>query len=102
MQEVSFNTDIFTLSSIKKACYRQADKFIGIIESDISNKNIVTVKLDFLGNLTEREKKECVDMFHMDVVDYDLREKIYKESEVSRNLILAYAFSDSNGIMLHG
>ena len=85
-----FDANIYSIDAIKKACYRNINRFaVNIsIEEDTINCNIT-----FKNTVTESQIKIYLDDFMKEVLDQDLRESIKKETEGVRNLILAHTFS---------
>lgn len=85
------NTSIYSLNAIKKVCYQFSSNFSVKLEKlDLEN-----VKITF--SLTEpidgKQKEKIVNAFHQALLDQDLRETVFNETEGIRNLILAHAFS---------
>ena len=86
--QVCFSSEVFDLEAVKRAAYRVSNEFAVDIDLD-GNRIICTLhpsKRDAdIGNLVNR--------FRSEVLDYDLRIRIAKETEPFRNLILSIAFS---------
>ena len=89
---VTFDSQVYSLTAVKKAAYRYLDRF----SADIS---IVETKIDC--RLTPTSSNEqgslqrLVEDFRKEVLDQDLREALKVETEALRNLILSYAFSQT-------
>ena len=88
--EVFFDTNVYKLDVLKKAAYRFTDKFSVNFRLDSSQ---VICELNF----PDKKSKEYIELtindFKSEVLDQDLREKVSKETEAVRNIILAHAFS---------
>jgi His-Xaa-Ser system protein HxsD len=90
VSEVTFDPAVFSLDSVKAACYRFSDRFSPSIE--IRNSTIVC-QLKFDSRFSEASIPAEIDNFKKEVLDQDLRQKLKVETEAVRNLILAHAFS---------
>lgn len=89
-QEISFDSRVFSVEAVKSAAYRLADQLDTQISLD-GDQIVCVVRLrgertdEFLSGILERLRRE--------VIDYDLRLRIRNDTETTRNLILAHAFS---------
>lgn len=92
--EVDIDVDLtmYSIDAIKNVCYRYADNSPSTLAK---SNNKITITFSLPDNYTSAKIKEFTESFNADVLDSDLREKIRSETEATRNLILAYAFSDS-------
>ena len=91
--DISFHKSVYPLDVLKKAAYRFIDSFsIDFIPKD----NQIYCTLNFNEKLTDKQCEYYLDQFKKEVLDQDLREKIKKETEPIRNLVLAQAFSKTN------
>ncbi len=81
----------YSLTAIKKVCYKFSDTFSIKLEPVASNRLQLTFEL--LSGVDEQKLTGLVKEFYVELIDQDLRESIYKETESIRNLILAEAFS---------
>ncbi len=88
---LSLDTSIYSLDSIKKAAYKFADKASVIISP--SSGTVVTIVFHFVGRQTEGGPDQVISDFCNELLDQDLRDRIKKETEPLRNLLLAHAFS---------
>lgn len=81
----------YSLNAIKKACYKFSPEFSVKLEKVDEE----TIKVSFEFNLkTDNEiRADLIRQFHNELLDQDLREIVFKETEGVRNLILAHAFS---------
>lgn len=94
---VTFDTRIYSALAIKKAAYKFAAHFASLITT--TSEHELTVELKFLRQQNEADQNELVQAFLNEVLDQDLREQIARETESTRNLILAEAFSKTS--LLH-
>ncbi len=93
MREVCFDSSVYSLDTIKKSLYR----FSNLYSSNVMIEDGRYVcHLYITDNLAEKKADYCVDELRKEVLDQDLREKIKKETEATRNLILAFAFSKTD------
>lgn len=87
---ISFPKDVYSLTAIKKAAYRFSDRLsIEIIPGD----RAIECVCRFLRPCSEDDAQRSLEAFRIEVLDHDLRLAIAKETETTRNAILAYAFS---------
>lgn len=87
---VKFDSQVFSLTAVKKATYR----YIGSFSADIGIKDgEIRCLLNFSSPRNDESCARLVDDFKKEVLDQDLREKLKVETEPVRNLILAHAFS---------
>jgi His-Xaa-Ser system protein HxsD len=87
------DTEIYSCLAIEKACYRLSDVLASVIKK-VENQYFVEI------TFTGKEKSEEGIQFTLsrlknEILDQNLREKIKSETEPTRNLILAYAFSQT-------
>ena len=81
---ITFDVDVFSLDTVKRALYRFSDK----CSFDIQMKDkIITVTFQSQDDLITKIKNE--------VLDQDLRDTLSKETANIRTLILANAFSNT-------
>ncbi len=90
VSEVKFDSAVFSLNAIKAACYRFSDKCSSSIET---RDGVIVCTLRFDPKLSDSVIEAEVDNLKKEVVDQDLRERLKRETEPVRNLILAHAFS---------
>lgn len=87
---VTLDGAVYSVTVVKKASYKFIDVFSAEIRTDGS---AVTCDLLFDTQRTEEDIESIVSDFRKEVLDQDLREKLKKETEQVRNVILAHAFS---------
>ena len=87
---MTFETPLFSGDAVKRALYKMSDRFTADIRQD---GNYFICEIIFPPNKSEETKISDMAIFRKEVLDEDLREKIRKETELIRNLILAHAFS---------
>jgi len=88
--DITFHKSVYPLDVLKKASYRYIDSFS--VDFNLSD-NLINCTLNFNEKFTDKQCEYYLDQFKKEVLDQDLREKIKKETEPVRNLILAQAFS---------
>lgn len=86
--EIRFSEGIFTVEAVKKSAYSMADRLNIEIASRGGEIICIIRSSGQAETLLELEQD-----FRRQVLDYDLRAQIAKETEPTRNLILALAFS---------
>lgn len=90
--DLSFDNNVFSLDTIKRALYRFADRCsFDVQSSDIQTK--VTVHVS--ANMSAPAIDELCSKIRNEVLDQDLRDTISKETVNIRTLILANAFSNT-------
>lgn len=83
--------EMYTLKNVQNASYR----FTGFASFNIYNKeeNFV-IEIESLPN-SELTSEDVYHLLKNELISESLRQKIADETEVERNLILAYAFSNT-------
>lgn len=89
--EILVDLHIYSIIAVKKACYKFTADCSIQIKTDDTNKLRVTFVFPL--NTRSEIQNKLIDEFHNELLDQDLRERISKETELVRNLILAEAFS---------
>jgi His-Xaa-Ser system protein HxsD len=86
-----FSSEVYSVETIKKAAYRFSD----VLSVDIIPRaGEIECVLQFLhGSKEQEEAPRIVAAFKNEILDQDLRSIIAKETEATRNAVLAYAFS---------
>lgn len=82
---------VYSLNVTKKAAYKFSAEFSVTFEK-IDDEQI-KVCFDFNPSISPENKTTIIRQFHNELLDQDLREIVFKETENVRNLILAHAFS---------
>ena len=83
-----FSSQVYSTETIKKAAYRCSD----VLSVDIIPRSgEIECILHFLSEPKEEER--IVAAFRNEVLDQDLRAAIAKETEATRNAVLAFALS---------
>ena len=91
MQQVmSFDKDLYSLTILQKSAYKFSRTSDVVFTQDDQNF-ICTFSLS--DKFTDEQVTLFVSEYHKEVLDQGLREQIRSETEVTRNLILAHAFS---------
>ncbi len=91
---VVFDLQINSLTAVKKAVYKFAADCAAVLSTKEPNQ--LEVKLSFPDTTDLVDKRAVVRAFCNEVIDQDLREQIACETEATRNLILAQAFSKTS------
>jgi His-Xaa-Ser system protein HxsD len=86
-----FSSKVYSIETIKKAAYRFSD----VLSIDfIPHLGEIECILHFLSNPKEEEQVDRISAaFKNEVLDQDLRAIIARETEATRNAILAFALS---------
>jgi His-Xaa-Ser system protein HxsD len=93
VKQLIINKSIYSLVTIKKAAYRFI-KVFSISFSESSDSYICD--MSFPDKYNEEHVDFYIDDFNKEILDQDLRERIKKETEPVRNLILSHAFSKTD------
>jgi His-Xaa-Ser system protein HxsD len=90
-QALVFSSRVYSVETIKKAAYRFSD----VLSVDIVPRtDEIECTLHFLsGSKEEEQAAQIVAAFKNEVLDQDLRSIIAKETEATRNAVLAFALS---------
>lgn len=92
--EAVIDLSLYSLDSIKKACYKFTDKCSIILEK--CNHNKIRVIFSFHPDIPNNLKDRTIKDFNNEILDQNLREIVARETEPVRNLILAHAFSKTS------
>lgn len=87
----TFSLSTYSLNAIKKACYKFSPEFSVKLEKMDDEK--IQVAFGFKPTADNDMRADLIRQFHSELLDQDLREIVFKETEGVRNLILAHAFS---------
>ena len=91
-REVALDLSGYSIDAIQRAAYRLSEQLSVDIRSESSGYHCL---LHLEGELTEDDAEALVADFRREVLDQVLRERIRRETEQVRNLILAFAFSNT-------
>lgn len=80
---------VFSLDTVKSACYMLAD----VASADLSLSTVGSVSVAFDLKAGAVSQQRLLQRFRDALVDSDLRERIGRETEPLRNLIVAHALS---------
>jgi His-Xaa-Ser system protein HxsD len=88
---VTFSSQVYSIETIKKAAYRFSD----VLSVDIIPRSAeIECVLHFVSDpLEEGQTQRIVAAFKNEVLDQDLRSVIARETEATRNAVLAFALS---------
>lgn len=89
-KNLSFDSAVYHLDTVKSACYRLSDRFSVMIE--MQGQEIVC-HLEFPSSRDDKTISADISELKKEVLDQDLRLRIKAETEPTRVLILAHAFS---------
>jgi His-Xaa-Ser system protein HxsD len=88
---VTFSAHVYSIATIKKAAYRFSDSLSIDIIPRLSDIECV---VHFISDPKDEEHVErLLAAFRNEVLDQDLRAIIARETEATRNAVLAFAFS---------
>ena len=93
--KLSINMDYYSINTVKRAAYKFADRCSVFLE-DKQEKNLNVLFIFSQNTATSEQIQQVIADFCDELMDQDLRETIAKETKVSRNLILAQAFSKTS------
>lgn len=85
-----FEGALYSATAVKKAAYKFAAD-CGVVLTTADGDVVATLK--FPESVDSENKNKITRSFCNEVIDQDLRESIARETEGTRNLILAQAFS---------
>lgn len=94
MASLKFEKSICSIDSFQKAAYRLSSFITIEIDTSSDLHNVITINGN--KNTSEEQLEVSIENFKKFVNDESLREKIKKETEPIRNLILGIAFSKTN------
>ena len=90
---LTFDNQVYSLTAVKKAAYKYLDRFSADIRIEDAR---ITCWLTFTSsNDQDATRRLLIEDFRKEILDQDLREALKVETEAVRNLILAYAFSQT-------
>jgi His-Xaa-Ser system protein HxsD len=89
-REIIFDGRVFSVDAVKNAAYRLAD----VLDTEVRlDGDQIVCKVKLRKQDTNEVMNGVLERLRREVVDHDLRLQIRKETEATRNLILAHAFS---------
>lgn len=88
--ELTFDREVTSVEAVQKAAYRA----INLLHADISTSaDKIYCSLSANADVEKADFEHALEEFRKDVLDYQLRIQVRKETEDVRNLILGLAFS---------
>jgi len=84
----------YSLEVIKKTCYRYASRHFSKLRVT-EDKAAASITFNFPSTVSPAQEQQIIDSFHQDLLDQELRELVFKKTEVIRNLIFANAFANT-------
>jgi len=91
---IVFQAGVYSLLAIKKAAYKFTDR-VSVLIQEVEAGNI-QVSFNLLNAQEQTAQQQIVQEFCNEVLEQDLRETIAQETEATRSLILAQAFSKTS------
>lgn len=88
------DTSLYSKDSIFKCLYWYGDKFHTNVSFADSNTYRVSVKPVSTNNLSKQEQENLLLKLERDLVDFNLRDIVTKETQNVRDLLIAKAFSN--------
>lgn len=88
------DTSLYSKDSIFKCLYWYGDKFHTNVSFADSNTYRVSVKPVSTNQLSQQEKENLLLKLERDLVDFNLRDIVTKETQNVRDLLIAKAFSN--------
>lgn len=89
-REINFDNRVFSIEAVKNAAYRLA----ALLDSEIRLEgDQIICNLKLRKESTSEVMNATLERFRREVIDHDLRIQIRSDTEATRNLILAHAFS---------
>ena len=85
-----FDEAVYSIEALKKASYKNIARYSVVIKKEGAQLECL---FSFPAATSDKQIQEYLDDFKKEVLDQDLREKIKRETEAVRNLILSHAFS---------
>ncbi len=90
IEVIRFDKNVYGATSIKKASYKFIEKIAVNIKEEVE---FYEIEISFTKETSLETRLHYLSELKKEVLDQDLREKIKKETESYRNLILAHVFS---------
>jgi His-Xaa-Ser system protein HxsD len=91
---IAFDARIYSQLAVKKAAYKFAADFATLFS--VGENGDITANIEFAKETSEADQPMLIRAFLNEVIDQDLREHIARQTEPTRNLILAEAFSKTS------
>jgi His-Xaa-Ser system protein HxsD len=88
------DTSLYSKDSIFKCLYWYGDKFHTNVSFADSNTYRVSVKPVSINQLSQQEQEKLLLKLERDLVDFNLRDIVTKETQNVRDLLIAKAFSN--------
>ncbi len=85
----------YSLETVKHTCYRFGSRHQNGLSIE-ENEDAALVTFRFPRSVTVQEEEGLIESFHQDLLDQDLRGRVWERTEVIRNLILANAFANTS------
>jgi His-Xaa-Ser system protein HxsD len=92
IQNLNVQRELYDQGVIKKAVYKFRKLYCSNLR--IVDDSEIEITFHFPDEISDVEKHNIVCSFQHELIDQSLREQIARETELTRNLILANAFSN--------
>jgi His-Xaa-Ser system protein HxsD len=89
-RRLEFSNSVYEIEAIKRAAYRFSDR---VSVEILPGAEVTVCRLLPVTPAAKKHLDEIVEDFRTEALDQDLRLKVSKETEATRNLILSLAFS---------
>ena len=93
MIKVSFDKDAYSINAVKKCLYWYTEEFA--VELKQNDKQI-TIELDPLDSKNNYKKDKVIKKLKNDLMDFEVRNIVTKETKNVRDLLIAKAFSSTD------
>ena len=93
MIELSIDSKLYSIDAIKKCLYWYTDNYSVEIKQDGDH---ITILLDLINKDLEVDKDDIVKTLKNDLIDFQVRDIVTKESKNVRDLLIAKAFSTTD------
>jgi His-Xaa-Ser system protein HxsD len=88
--KIEVDLNVYSLDALKRSLYRFSDRFSSFIQVD---SGVAICTLTFGSTASPEFVSVVLDNFRKELLDQDLRDRVRKETEAVRNLILSHALS---------
>jgi His-Xaa-Ser system protein HxsD len=92
--QLSINLELYNLNAIKKTAYKFANQCSILLQD--KQASYLSVVFTFVENLALEQMQQVISDFCNELMDQELRQIIARDTEATRNLILAQAFSKTS------
>ena len=93
LEEIQVDLKLYSIDTVKKVCYKFSDRYFSDLILKTDNQAVVQFRVP--DTITKESFAALKADFAQELIDQDLRNKIFNETRVTRNLILTNAFSNT-------